>query len=585
MLKEIQLRNFRCFDEHKIVLQPLTIVVGANNAGKSTVIEALRILALVVNRLGALNFQDVPEWLELSWKYRGVAPSLRGIDFNTASLFHRFNYPPARIRGVFENGWSIDVYVGPDGALHALVFDDQERLITTKAAALRAAMPSLNVLPQVAPLSREEVILDPEYARQVTSSSWASLHFRNQLHYYSESFSTFKELAEATWPGLRVLKLEKQSNNPREPIGLLVQDGDFVAEIGWMGHGLQMWLQTIWFLARSKTAGCVVLDEPDVYMHADLQKKLIRLLKGRYPQTVVATHSVEIMTEVEAGEVLIIDRKAPQSIYAASIPSVQDVIDNIGGVHNLQLARLWNSRRFLLVEGEDVGLLKTVQNHLFRKTREPLDTIPHMSLGGWGNWDYAVGSRLVIKNSVGETVRIYCIFDSDYHTKDEIDARYREAKQRGIELHIWERKEIENYFICPEAVLRIVATHKRKGANPTIKDVEAKIDEIAESLRRSVLMALLAEYHAQNKGEGAPGAYDRAEAHIEAVWGTTDGRWSIVSGKAVISQLSRWTQETYGVGLNAYRLATEMTRAEIPDEMMAVVTAMERGLSFVDVEL
>jgi hypothetical protein len=33
-----------------------------------------------------------------------------------------------------------------------------------------------------------------------------------------------------------------------------------------MGHGLQMWLQTMWFLARVGYAACAILDEPDVYM-------------------------------------------------------------------------------------------------------------------------------------------------------------------------------------------------------------------------------------------------------------------------------------------------------------------------------
>ncbi|MEO1333139.1 MAG: AAA family ATPase [Myxococcota bacterium] len=47
MLTELHLRNYRCFREHKLSFKDLTIVVGGNNAGKSTVVEALRLVAMV----------------------------------------------------------------------------------------------------------------------------------------------------------------------------------------------------------------------------------------------------------------------------------------------------------------------------------------------------------------------------------------------------------------------------------------------------------------------------------------------------------------------------------------------------------
>jgi hypothetical protein len=43
-----------------------------------------------------------------------------------------------------------------------------------------------------------------------------------------------------------------------------------------------MWLQTIWFLTRAKDHETVILDEPDVYMHADLQRRLRGRLKSNF---------------------------------------------------------------------------------------------------------------------------------------------------------------------------------------------------------------------------------------------------------------------------------------------------------------
>jgi len=139
-----------------------------------------------------------------------------------------------------------------------------------------------------------------------------------------------------------------------------------------MGHGLQMWLQTTWFLSRTPADSTVVLDEPDVYMHPDLQRKLFRLTRSRFRQCIVATHSVEIMAEADPSEILIIDKRERRSRYANNEPSVQLLIDQIGGVHNVHLARLWSARKFLLIEGKDMSLLKRFHAILFPDAELPL---------------------------------------------------------------------------------------------------------------------------------------------------------------------------------------------------------------------
>lgn len=89
-----------------------------------------------------------------------------------------------------------------------------------------------------------------------------------------------------------------------EIISLLVVDDRFTAEIGLMGSGLQMWLQIIWFISKSKNAKTIILDEPDVYMHPDLQRKVLEIAKQSYPQIIIATHSIEIISEAEITGIL-----------------------------------------------------------------------------------------------------------------------------------------------------------------------------------------------------------------------------------------------------------------------------------------
>ena len=65
MLQYVELTNFRCFSRHRLPLRSHTIMVGRNNAGKSTVIEAFRFIGLITERYTYLNFHPVPAWLDM----------------------------------------------------------------------------------------------------------------------------------------------------------------------------------------------------------------------------------------------------------------------------------------------------------------------------------------------------------------------------------------------------------------------------------------------------------------------------------------------------------------------------------------
>ena len=50
MIESLILQNFRCFHKHEIPFREKTIIVGKNNAGKSSIIEALRLVSIVSER-------------------------------------------------------------------------------------------------------------------------------------------------------------------------------------------------------------------------------------------------------------------------------------------------------------------------------------------------------------------------------------------------------------------------------------------------------------------------------------------------------------------------------------------------------
>lgn len=578
MLKALKLENYRGFYEHEIDFRDLTIVVGKNNAGKSTLIEALRLLSLVTNRYKTAPYRSVPSWLKIPLINSGISPSLQRIDFSYQNIYHSYGDPPAIITAEFYNNIKVKIYFAGEKRFHAVLFNENGN-VCSRAGLAELDLPTINILPQISPLISDEKVLNEEYVRLNVDSPTSSRHFRNQLNYLRQYYGKFKNLIEETWQGLRILEYNSGNRIEEKNPYLLIQEGSFTTEISMMGHGLQMWMQTMWFLARCSSNSTVILDEPDVYMHADLQRKLIRLLRNEFQQVVIATHSIEIMSEVEPESILVIDRNKPKSIFASDFNAVQKVLLNIGSIHNIALARLWSARKFLLVEGKDIDILKRLQNTLFKNSSEPFDAIPQMSIGGWGGWSRAVGSKLMLKNAGDEQIITYCLLDSDYYEEEEISARYAEAKKNDINLKIWKRKEIENYLIIPSAFRRII--ERESGIEVSTNSIIEKINEFCESLKDEFVDLTMDRIHVTHRRRGEflePSTVRRmAEKRVSEIW---TNKLERVSGKALIKKISTWTNNEYKVSVNPLKLAQELKAEEIQEEMKAVITRIEHKQKF-----
>jgi len=581
MLTLLEFENFRCFGSHKVPLRPLTIIVGRNNAGKSTVAEGLRLISLISDRYWTSHSSDVPNWLDIPRVQRGISPSLRGYEFNFETAFHGYSHPPASMRASFDDGSKVTAYIGPGNQVYGTVLDEKNQPIPRRPAN-QGSLLNICILPQIGPLLREEELLDRDYVRRSMSTALASLHFRNELLLERDLFAEFSELASNTWPGLKVDRPELTRRDGKQYVNLLVRDGGFTAEAAWMGHGLQMWLQVMWFLARSSHDSTVVLDEPDVYMHPDLQRKVVRLVSQRYAQTIIATHSVEIISEVDPDSILVVDRRRRASSYANTLPGVQNIIDRIGGVHNVHLARLGSVRRCVFVEGDDLKILKHVYDRLFPSSLESLEILPNMDLGGWDGWNYAVGSSMLLKDAVGAPIKIYCVFDRDYRSEEIIEERCQSAAKAGIELHVWEKKEIENYFLVPSNIVRAIRREVPNGLIlPTEDEVSDELTAIAERLRDSTTDLLAQELLQRKQVKNLKEANSKARVRVAASWKSLEGRLAIISGKEAISQLSSWAQKNYKVSLSVMKLAREIERGEIDSELSTVLSAIQAGRNFI----
>ena len=126
-------------------------------------------------------------------------------------------------------------------------------------------------------------------------------------------------------------------------------------------------------------------------------------------------------------------------------------------------------------------LLTKIAEVIFGKKITSLETLPHVALNGFNNLREAFGTSKLFYDETKGMIQCICLLDSDYYPRDMIKKRCDEASANHLKLHIWKRKEIENYLLEPEVLFRISKQSQEKY------DVFMKeLEEVADEFRNRV---------------------------------------------------------------------------------------------------
>ncbi len=569
MLTKISFDNYRCFEESSLTCKRNTIIVGKNNSGKSTVVEALRIIAYAVKRYKTVNYIEPPQELNLPRAYKGFIVPIHPLNIDLKTVVYQYGDQDGKLAIItahFSNKTAIKVYCNPN-FVFANILDSDDTLITSKAKARMVDIPSISIMPQIGLIRDQETKLNRETVISNLDTRLASRHFRNELLLYEgHSYSRFKKLAEKTWSGLRIqgLNYDCLENNP---ITLLVHDAGFSAEIGAMGSGLQMWLQIIWFISRSEGASTIILDEPDVYMHPEMQNEILHIIKRRFPQTIIATHSAEIISNVAPNDIVQVDKSTRIMKYASDSTAVQNIIDIIGSSQNIALLGLANSNKCLFVEGKDLSILEKIQNVLRPDDKVSIKAIPSVSLGGWSRFNEALGAARLFYEQTNGQFKAICILDRDFHPQELIKELMDKAEKSHLELIVWNKKEIENYIIVPSAIARImkVPIHEQNHFSQLL---ESELD----NMRKEIVGAYTNEYFAINKKQGPGNAWSCADNYVREHWIDLDSKLGMVNGKEALACVNRILKEKYHKSCSKKRLIEEIRADEVDQQMVSALS-------------
>lgn len=121
---------------------------------------------------------------------------------------------------------------------------------------------------------------------------------------------------------------------------------------------------------------------------------------------------------------------------------------------------------------------------------------------------------------------------------------------------------------------------KKTNTEIELSIIQNEIDKIADSLKDEYKYALIDKINTEAKINGdqiqASTAARRADEQIEKDW---KDKLSVLSGKTLISRISKWTQDSYKVSINSASLAQTLIQSEIPTELKNFVEKIENNHS------
>lgn len=575
-ITRLKLRNFKAFENFSITFGDSAFLVGPNNAGKSTVIAALRAashMLRIAGREKAAHTFVLDDQPVLGWRFVGDQ-----VDLVDENLRHEFREQDTFLDVVFADDavlravWAANQHASPLVGSFALRHKDVHM---RQASRVREAFPSIAFVPVLSPVEHQETILGPDYLKQQFATRRSSRHFRNQLWLLREE-GRLDDYFGFVQPHLTEISLRELVT----PMGVDGRNLDLYfwdagsrtdKELFWAGDGIQIWLQILLHVFRAEDRDALILDEPDVFLHPDLQQRLVRVLEDLPAQTITATHSAEVLAEADRESLVWVTRHRRSALRATKPEHLHLLSDALGTSFNLRVARALHARSAVFVEGADAKTLNWLAKTIGASQLARESGIAVIELEGFDRWEQVEPFVWFIKELLEDSVSAYVLLDRDYRSDAAVTAVIQKLRAKGIDGHVWAKHELENYLLVPAAIARL------SGA-PS-EEVGAMLDLVAHRLETEVLGGLTQAIAQEVSGSGtAPKTMvQQAKARLDEAWTDPGRRLDLCPGKELLRGLNALLSAGGHRAVSTRALGKGIRKDEIAEELAAILIAVEHG--------
>ncbi len=470
MIRHVTIKNFKRFREHKFDLSDSVVLAGPNNTGKSTLLQAIATWKLCLNqwmaqrkgskavkRSGvAIHRNDITSVplreMSLLWENRkvtgpkGMSGRRRLIEINLEG----------EIKGQKWN-CGIEIQYMNSELIYARPKGTKELGLDAIKQFPPEAAKSLNIVhvPPLSGIDLDEPRRDRGMQDLLVGQGRPGEVLRNLLWEIAENKDVLLwQKLQKHIHDLFQIELIKPSYSPNRPYIICEYKEPNLTrplDLSNVGSGtLQVLLLVAFLYARDATV--ILIDEPDAHQHIVLQRQVYDLIRkvahDQHGQVIVATHSEVILNATPPERVLGFLGQTP--FMLASTTERDQLREALKRITTTELLIAQETGNVLYVEGESDERILTEWARILDHPARTFFERGFVHVLGGRNLKEARAHFFAIKATTKD-IRGICLIDGDNQDKPD-----KEFTKADLKLLQWDRYEIENYLLQPEAIIRFV---------------------------------------------------------------------------------------------------------------------------------
>jgi energy-coupling factor transporter ATP-binding protein EcfA2 len=458
VIRRVRVQGFKRFADETFVFPGHVVLAGPNNAGKTTVLQAIAAWGLALERWK--NHNDFQKHGGGFTKVPIARQAFSAVPLRTFELLWRDRaYRGAITITVQTDQWTVPMELIADSTEQVFVRPDQE----VSSSQIRAAELPVVFVPPMTGLSVEEPVYQRPKVDHLLGQAKPGEVLRNLLVEASASERAWQALQESIQRLFGFELLPPNSAGPHILAEYRVRGGPRF-DIGSAGSGFQQILMLLTFL-HTRPASVLLLDEPDAHLHVILQDAIYGELRSvaarQKSQLVVATHSEVIIDSVDPTELCVL---LDHPRLLATNDERRRLIASLGSLTNEDILLAAETPGILYLEDyTDLLILREWARILAHPARDLLTTrlfwkktVHQARPGAAGIQAREHFDALAL---VREDLPGVELLDGD--ANPAIPAT--DLTGRGLQRLRWRRYEIESYLVHPAALARFVEAQVGAG--------------------------------------------------------------------------------------------------------------------------
>lgn len=534
--QNVRIQRFKNLQDTVFRLGAMNVIVGANNSGKSSILQALHFAVGSIQSL-RLNGDLVGHGPGSSTINPAQLIYLPSDDANSLGFGGRLweqEDRSVRIEFTLDSGEVLTISVRR-GRNRNIVIAVSSKPLAQRIATLEN--PFTVFTPGLAGIAKKEQYLSDGVLLRTIARGDANLVLRNTLLrlWESEFREDFIADLHRMFPNLELdIKFERQTD---EFIQATLNDGAGQVPLELAGTG---YLQTIQILAyiHCYRPQVIVLDEPDSHLHPNNQRLLCSLLsdvaENRDIQVILSTHSRHVIDALRGSGSFLWARSG--TIDIAEDGSDLAILTDLGALDIKEKISIEGRGCYVLTEDTEFGLL----NRILESSGFDMGRTEILSYHGVTALQKL---RPVIDaiRRVNNDTPILVHKDRDYHTDEEIADWEEQIRAMRAEPFVTSGVDVESHFLS--------AAYVSSANNIDIIQAQQMLDEAANLVRAQSIEKLINGRLDVEKKNQTYGRLNVGEFAVEApaLYDANPVRY--VYGKLCLSRLRNLFQQAYGRNL------------------------------------